>query len=180
MLAASDANFLILDEPTNHLDLWARAALERSLKKFDGTALFVSHDRFFLNQVADHLLVFEQNRVRVIEGNYTTYLNLVDSGLAGDQPTNGEAPEKAARRQEQRKAKEAERRKRKFPYRKIGEIETDLAAAEARIEAIHDEMTQPAALRDGETMKALAAELAEVQQRLEMLYEHWEEASELN
>lgn len=91
MLAASDANFLVLDEPTNHLDLWARAALEKSLKQFDGTALFVSHDRYFLNQVADHLIVFEQNRVRVIEGNYTTYLHLVESGLAGDRSTSAGA-----------------------------------------------------------------------------------------
>ncbi len=180
MLAASDANFLVLDEPTNHLDLWARAALEKSLKQFDGTALFVSHDRYFLNQVADHLIVFEQNRVRVIEGNYTTYLHLVESGLAGDRPERQGDGEKTTRKPEQRKSEKTDRRKRKFPYRKIGDIETDIAAAEERIEAIHQEMTEPAALRDGETMKRLSAELTEVQQRLETLYAHWEEASELN
>ena len=180
MLAASDANFLVLDEPTNHLDLWARAALEKSLKQFDGTALFVSHDRYFLNQVADHLIVFEQNRVRVIEGNYTTYLHLVESGLAGDRPERQGDGEKTTRKPEQRKPEKTDRRKRKFPYRKIGDIETDIAASEERIEAIHQEMTEPAALRDGETMKRLSAELTEVQQRLETLYAHWEEASELN
>src|SRR5206468_11062965 len=51
-LAASDANFMILDEPTNHLDLWARGSLEKALGEFDGSVLFVSHDRYFLNQVA--------------------------------------------------------------------------------------------------------------------------------
>ena len=63
MLAASDANVLVLDEPTNHLDLWSRGALEASLRKFDGTVLFVSHDRYFLNQVADHLLIVEPGAV---------------------------------------------------------------------------------------------------------------------
>ena len=58
-LAAADANFLVLDEPTNHLDLWARDALEQALTAFDGTVLFVSHDRYFVNRVADHLIVFE-------------------------------------------------------------------------------------------------------------------------
>jgi ATP-binding cassette subfamily F protein 3 len=66
MLAASDANFLVLDEPTNHLDLWSRQSLEKSLLSFEGTVLFVSHDRYFLNQVADHLLVVEPGRLVVI------------------------------------------------------------------------------------------------------------------
>ena len=72
-LAAADANFLVLDEPTNHLDLWARDALEQALTAFDGTVLFVSHDRYFVNRVADHLIVFEPSGVRVIEGNYEAY-----------------------------------------------------------------------------------------------------------
>ena len=67
-LSVSDANLLLLDEPTNHLDLWARASLEKSLTAFDGTVIFVSHDRYFLNQVADHLLVVEPGRFRVVEG----------------------------------------------------------------------------------------------------------------
>jgi ATP-binding cassette, subfamily F, member 3 len=72
-LAALDANFLILDEPTNHLDLWSRDALEQALSKFEGTVLCVSHDRYFLNQVCDHLLVFEGDRVLVFPGNWDQY-----------------------------------------------------------------------------------------------------------
>ena len=78
-LAAAEANFLVLDEPTNHLDLWAREALEKALLKFDGTVLFVSHDRYFVNRVADHLLVIEPGRVRIVEGNYDS-LSDVDCG----------------------------------------------------------------------------------------------------
>src|SRR5262245_32848098 len=89
-LAASDANFLLLDEPTNHLDLWARGSLEQALSDFDGSVLFVSHDRYFLNQVATKLLIVEPGRCdapggprfRVIDGNYDTYQHFVKQGLA--------------------------------------------------------------------------------------------------
>ena len=83
-LAAADANFLVLDEPTNHLDLWARDALEKALAHFGGTVLFVSHDRYFVNRVADHLLAIEPDRVRIIEGNYDSYQML----LAGRTPND--------------------------------------------------------------------------------------------
>ena len=82
-LAAADANFLVLDEPTNHLDLWARDALEKAIDEFDGTVLLVSHDRYFLNRVVKHLLVVEPGRFRVVDGNYDSYLRLVECGLAG-------------------------------------------------------------------------------------------------
>ena len=72
------------------------------------------------------------------------------------------------------------RRKRKFPYRKVEEIEAEIAAAESRIECIYSEMAQEEALRDGSTMKGLSDELGAVQQSLEPLYKHLEEAIELN
>ncbi len=80
-LAVSDANFLVLDEPTNHLDLWARDALEKAIAQFDGTVLFVSHDRYFVNRAADHLCVLDANGFRVIEGNYDTYQQILSTRL---------------------------------------------------------------------------------------------------
>src|SRR5262249_2663972 len=72
-LVALGVNVLVLDEPTNHLDLWACDALEQALLEFDGTALVVSHDRYFLNRVVDQLLVLEgDGTVHVIHGNYDT------------------------------------------------------------------------------------------------------------
>ncbi len=88
-LAAASPNVLLLDEPTNHLDLWACDALERSLLDFNGTVVFVSHDRYFLNRVADHLIVLEADRVRVVEGNYDTYEHLRRTAWA--QPAGGAA-----------------------------------------------------------------------------------------
>src|SRR5262249_18749554 len=73
-LVAQGVNVLVLDEPTNHLDLWACEALEEGLKAFEGTVIVVSHDRYFLNQVADLLIVLDaQGGSQVIHGNYDTY-----------------------------------------------------------------------------------------------------------
>ncbi len=190
-LSASDANFLILDEPTNHLDLWARSALEKALRDYDGTVLFVSHDRYFLNQVATKILVVEPGRFRVIDGNYDTYLHLVKQGLAADARANvaAQANKKAAGNESSATNAEDDRRgrnegkprrKRKFPYRKVPEIEAEIAQRESRIEEIHGLFGSSEVLRDGDAVKKLRVELDEHTAALPQLYEHWEEASELN
>jgi ATP-binding cassette subfamily F protein 3 len=175
-------NFLVLDEPTNHLDLWARDALERAMLDFDGTLLFVSHDRYFLNRVADHLLVVEPGRFRVVEGNYETYLHLVREGLAGTAVTAGikkpdARPSEAATR---KTAANAVKPKRRFPYRKVEDLEAEIFQRESRIEALHAALGQPDVLRNGERVREIQAEAAQHQESLKMLYEHWEEATELN
>ncbi len=181
MLAASDANFLVLDEPTNHLDLWARESLERSLKAFNGTLLFVSHDRYFLNRVADHILVIGPDRCYVIEGNYETYLYLAKQRLAADDGTSSETSEAPATTKKRPQSdKKSARRRRKFPYRKVEDIEAEIAEREARIDELHAALADPAVARDGKRIKQATAELKEQQQTLTTLYEHWEEAEELN
>jgi ATP-binding cassette subfamily F protein 3 len=181
-LAASDANFLVLDEPTNHLDLWARGALEKALLEFDGSVLFVSHDRYFLNQVATKLLIVEPGRFRVIDGNYDTYLHFVKQGLAREAraavSAEAASPKPATEGTPNRPAKE--RRKRKFPYRKAAEIEAEIADRETRIESLHQLFASEEVLRDGAKIKELQAELALHETALPNLYEHWEEAIELN
>jgi ATP-binding cassette subfamily F protein 3 len=186
-LAACDANFLILDEPTNHLDLWACDSLERSLNEFDGTVLFVSHDRYFLNRVADHVLVVEPGRFRVIDGNYDTYQHFVKQGLAGSsasRPSASDKPDEAAEAAQPatKKAAEAKPAKRvwRFPFRKVAEIEAEIIEREGRIVAIHGELALPEVLRDGRRVKELQTEIAEQQQSLRKLYEQWEEAAERN
>jgi ATP-binding cassette subfamily F protein 3 len=184
-LAAMDANVLILDEPTNHLDLWACDSLERSLSEFEGTVIFVSHDRYFLNKVADHLLVVEPTRFRVIEGNYETYQSMVRSGIAveavsakragvtidDDSPTSKTPSDKPEAKP---------KRKRKFPYRKVPDLEQEIATREARRDELNADMIDPVVLRDGARIKSVHAELEEVEATLAKLYEHWEEAVELN
>jgi ATP-binding cassette subfamily F protein 3 len=182
MLAASDANLLVLDEPTNHLDLWAREALEKAVNRFDGTVPFVSHDRYFLNRVADHLLIVEPHRFRVIEGNYETYLYLAKQGLAAGERWTVESPGAAPAEPKKSSPSEAKsgRRKRKFAYRKSADIEAEIAEREARIEQLHADLADPQVLRDGNRVKEVKAELDAQQAALPALYEHWEEAAEMN
>lgn len=179
-LAATDANFLILDEPTNHLDLWARDALERSLQKYEGTVLFVSHDRYFLNRVADHLLVVEPNRFRVIDGSYDTYVHLLKQGLAADAHQAEKSSKESKPKSSNKATNNKPTRRRKFPYRKVADLEDDIFQRESKIEQLHQNLTEPDVLRDGERVRAIQSEIQELQESLAALYEHWEEAVELN
>lgn len=182
-LSASDANFLILDEPTNHLDLWARGALETALRNFDGSVLFVSHDRYFLNQVATKLLIVEPGRFRVIDGNYDTYQHFLKQGLARDTRAAISSPigtKSAPGAQPADTRPTKERRKRKFPYRKAVEIEQEIAQRESRIEELNQLFASSDVLRDGARIKVLKSELDDHQAALPKLYEHWEEATEMN
>ena len=194
MLASSEANLLLLDEPTNHLDLWARSALEDSLKEYDGTVLFVSHDRYFVNRVADHLLVFEDGRCRVIEGGYDTYLHLRAVERDGQSSAREAAQTAKSRgsisgrsgsaRSGSRSGRDdgemPERRKWRFPYRSVEQLESDIADRENEIEELHQALGSSEVLRDGRRVKELAAQLKQQQEELASLYEHWEEAIERN
>lgn len=176
-LAALDANFLILDEPTNHLDLWSRDALEQALRKFEGTVLCVSHDRYFLNQVCDHLLVFESDRVLVFPGNWDQYRYQSE----GQEPAAATAPVHAAENNGRNSdASRSSRARRKFPYRKTSDIEREIAEREAAVTGLHHELIRPENLRDGAKVVQLQKTLGEHRTALEQLYEHWQEAVELN
>jgi ATP-binding cassette, subfamily F, member 3 len=201
-LAAQEANFLILDEPTNHLDLWSRHALEEAVKRFDGTVLLVTHDRYLVNAVADHVLVLREGRASVIDGNYDAYRHWLKQGLAvADRDAVGRAAagqagsSKASRTNQvdsttlgsnapnvegKSNAGGKSKTKRKYPYRKTADLELDIATAEAQLEQQHADMLKPDILRDGRRMKALQQQLAETELRLTQLYEHYEEACELN
>ena len=185
-LTAAKANFLVLDEPTNHLDLWARAALEKALGRFDGTVLFVSHDRYFIDQVADHLLVFEGDRVRVTYGNFSSYAAAAERASFGTGPEPHSASDRASRETDRggRDSRSNDgnqgKRKRRFPYRKVEDIERDIVDHENRVEAIHQELAMPETHRSGDRVKQLKTELDELAEKLQRLYAHWEEAVELN
>jgi len=176
-----NVNLLILDEPTNHLDLWACAALEQALKAYEGTILFVSHDRYFIDQVATRVLTFEESRVCSFEGNYSTWL---DTKRRREEEERERLEKKAALTQKPATPANTEqkstKRKRKFPYRRAEEIEQEIAKREAEVARLQEDMARPEVLRDGnltkQTMQAYEAEKVTLAQ----LYEHWEEALELN
>ena len=178
-LTVAGTNVLILDEPTNHLDLWACDSLEEALKNYEGTCLVVSHDRYFLNRVVDLLIVFEPNRIEMVYGNFDTYELL----RANRENAAKEAAEKAAPKKEaatKTAIAPGGKRKRKYPYRKAGELETEIAELEALMMEMETTLTRPEVYRDGERVQELMHDIAEAQARLPELYEHWEEATELN
>jgi ATP-binding cassette subfamily F protein 3 len=183
-LAALNANVLILDEPTNHLDLWSRAALEKALCEFEGTVLFVSHDRYFMDRVATHIFAFEATRWRLYAGNYSNYMDSLrrareDAGPVDGVPGGAAAKGSKAAFDDVKPAPMA-RRKRKFPYRKVEELEAEITTAEARRMQLQAELGNPDLYRDGQRVKESRQAYEEVERDLARLYEHWEEAVELN
>ena len=198
-LAANKANFLILDEPTNHLDLWARDALEIALSKFDGTVLFVSHDRYFVNRLANHILAVEPGGFRIVEGNYQTYQRLIQRGPAPAPQSKTSLSGKQANHKKRKTArktskpsgagqtpcdvtdtKKSQNKQRRFSYRKVEDIEQEIFELEAQIEESQDELAFPETHRDGSRVRQIKEDMANMQDKLKKLYEHWEEANELN
>ncbi|MHB1557300.1 MAG: ABC-F family ATP-binding cassette domain-containing protein [Isosphaeraceae bacterium] len=181
-LCATGANLLVMDEPTNHLDIWSCEALERSINEFEGTVLVVSHDRYFLNKVADRLIQVADGRARVIEGDYETFQHLVqkekeraDTAQARSQAQA--APPSAPARTS---TSDKPRAKRKFPYRKAAEIEREIGQLEDEVLELEDLLGQPATWRDPVRAVDTQDRHREVKQKLEQLYEHWETALEAN
>ena len=180
-LSATGANLLVMDEPTNHLDIWSCEALERSIREFEGTVLVVSHDRYFLNQVADRLIVVSGGRARVVEGDYETYQRLAQqeaeaAARAKDKDKEAGASPSSAPKPDGK----PERRKRKFPYRKTADLEREIAEAEAQVAELEDLLGRPDTWRD--PLKAVRTQdrHADLKRGLARLYEHWEEAVEFD
>ena len=126
-------------------------------------------------------MVGGDGRFQVIEGNYETFKNLEASGLAREATHASQGKKtvspKSSRQNEPNKPS---KRKRKFPYRKVEELEAEIAACEENVGHIHEQLASPDILRNGERVKQVQEELTSEQSRLALLYEHWEEAMELN
>jgi ATP-binding cassette, subfamily F, member 3 len=177
-LSAEDVNFLVLDEPTNHLDLWARDALEKAIQQFDGTVLFVSHDRYFVNRVADHVLAIEPERIRTVEGNYDEYQRQLRGSDVASEPPPAKIEPPARKKTD--KPKKSTSKKRRFPYRKTADIEDEIFIRETQVQQCQNELLDPNVLRNGDRVREIKCQMEQEQELLKKLYEHWEEASELN
>lgn len=174
-LASLHVNLLVLDEPTNHLDLWACEALEEGLRAFEGGVIIVSHDRWLLNRVADLLIVFDGGQVSVVHGNYETYQRLRAVASTPMPPAAKKSPPSGV---VAAPAAAPAKRKRRFPFRKIEELEADIAAAEAQVRELEEKLASPDLYREGSRIKEITAAFEAAQARVASLYEHWEEAVE--
>jgi ATP-binding cassette subfamily F protein 3 len=188
-LAATGANLLVMDEPTNHLDIWSCDALERTIREFEGTVLVVSHDRYFLNQVADRLIVVDGGRARVVEGDYEVYRRMLDQeaeALAAKQRAaddrNGSATGGGSSASNARPAESPARgkKKKKYPYRKAADIEREIAEVEAEMGELEHALGLSETWKDADRARRAQERYDDLAESIKALYEHWEEALEYN
>ena len=175
LLEAQRANVLVLDEPTNHLDLQARESLEAALRAFDGTLLFVSHDRYFISALADKIIELEGGRLTVYPFGYAEYTAAKEAaaGRAEAQAKAEKAEERAAKKESSYRSK-AERAEEARRRQLLKQTEADIAAAEAAIEALNNEIARPEVAADYKRMGEACAELDRLHARLDELYELYE------
>lgn len=180
VLSMEHNNFLLMDEPTNHLDLDAKEVLEKALADYDGTLLFVSHDRYFINELANKIVVAKDGQAKIYEGNYTYYLNEKAKEEAAAQETaTQEAPvvksvsESKFSYQEQKK-RDSEKRKLE---RQVAQAEKDLEELEAKEQEIQEAMADPAIAADFSKLGPLQEDLTAVQEKISQVSQAWEDAS---
>lgn len=178
-LMLSEANFLILDEPTNHLDITSKEILEQALQNYTGTVLYVSHDRYFINQTATRILELTGQTLINYIGNYDYYLEkkdeltriyTSDTTLETMEPTASVSETKLS--WQQQKEEQARLRKRENELKKV---EARIEELEIRDGEIDEEMAQPEVATNVAECIRLSKEKASISEELEELYARWEE-----
>ena len=175
-LSMENNNFLILDEPTNHLDIDSKEVLENALIDFDGTLLFVSHDRYFINRVATHVLELSENGSTLYLGDYDYYVDKkaeVEMIQTEEASTNNQAKEPSPVNDYQAQ-KENQKEVRKL-MRQIESLEAEIEELETQSQAISEQMLET---NDAEKLMELQAELDKISHRQEEAMLEWEELSE--
>lgn len=185
-LAMEKNNFLILDEPTNHLDIDSKEVLENALIDFEGTLLFVSHDRYFINRMATKVLEINQDGLTLYLGDYDYYLQKKEelealSALKNTGETNQpnpvasstSSPSNGSNRAQQ---KEQQRETRRLE-RLIEELEQKLQVNEEKLDEVHQQLSDPAIYDDADQAARLSNEHEKLQAEQETLMEQWETAS---
>lgn len=193
-LMLSEANFLILDEPTNHLDILSKEILEQALNEYTGTVLYVSHDRYFINQTATRILELVNHSFVNYIGNYDYYLEkkeeltiaytgsakpptgvLSSTQSKNFEPTNSAVTSDSKASWQEQKEQQARERKRKNELKKT---EERIASLEERNQEIDEQMTLEEIYTNSVRCQELAIEKDQNNSELELLYEKWEELAE--
>lgn len=177
-LMLSEANFLILDEPTNHLDIASKEILEEALNSYTGTVLYVSHDRYFINQTATRILDLTNQAIVNYIGDYDYYLEKKEELTEKYAPAAAQAVAEAKQASDnklswqQQKEEQARQRKRENELKKI---EARIEELETRDKEIDETMVLPDICTNVAECAKLSKEKAAVTEELETLYEKWEE-----
>ncbi|WP_261444602.1 ATP-binding cassette domain-containing protein [Streptococcus mitis] len=175
-LSMENNNFLILDEPTNHLDIDSKEVLENALIDFDGTLLFVSHDRYFINRVATHVLELSEKGSTLYLGDYDYYVEKkaeVEMTQAEEDSTHNQVKESSPVNDYQAQ-KESQKEVRKL-MRQIESLEAEIEELESQSQAISEQMLET---NDADELMELQAELDKISHRQEEAMLEWEELSE--
>ena len=175
-LSMENNNFLILDEPTNHLDIDSKEVLENALIDFDGTLLFVSHDRYFINRVATHVLELSENGSTLYLGDYDYYVEKkseVEMIQAEEASTSNQAKESSSVNDYQAQ-KESQKEVRKL-MRQIESLEAEIEELESQSQVISEQMLET---NDADKLMELQVELDKISHRQEEAMLEWEELSE--
>ena len=178
-LMLSEANFLILDEPTNHLDIASKEILEEALNSYTGTVLYVSHDRYFINQTATRILDLTNQSVVNYIGDYDYYLEKKEeltekyapSAAETSVESKEEAPSEGKLTWQQQKEEQARKRKQENELKKV---EKRIEELETRDKEIDDTLVLPDVCTNVGRCAELSREKDKIQQELEELYEKWE------
>ncbi len=171
-LFRKNPNFLILDEPTNHMDIASKEALEELLLDFEGTILFVSHDRYFIKKLADKLLVFSEDGVEFKDMGYEEYLLQQENNKQPDEPIH-KTKEKPQKKTFTTPAKEKAKRE-----KALKKAEEKVAFLEAKIEELKAELSAPENLSDYVKLSALGEELDALEEELLNALDEWEKLAE--
>lgn len=183
VLSLEKDNFLLMDEPTNHLDIEAKEVLEQALDTYDGTLLFVSHDRYFINELANKIISVRDGHAKIYNGNYSYYLDEKAKQAAAVQEAEAEQTEsttsanqnKGKLSYQDQKARDSQKRKLE---RAVSEAEARIEKLEAEEQEIQTEMANPDIAASFEKLGPLQEKLSAVQEQLEQANNDWENALE--
>ena len=183
VLSLEKDNFLLMDEPTNHLDIEAKEVLEQALDTYDGTLLFVSHDRYFINELANKIISVRNGHAKIYNGNYSYYLDEKAKQAAAVQEAEAEQTEsttsanqnKGKLSYQEQKARDSQKRKLE---RAVSEAEARIEKLEAEEQEIQTEMANPDIAASFEKLGPLQEKLSAVQEQLDQANTDWENALE--
>lgn len=170
----SNANFLILDEPTNHLDINSKEILEEAIRNYEGTCLYISHDRYFINNTAQKIVELSDDGVNQFLGNYDYYIEKTQNRSSAD---TEQTKYETATKLDWKKKKEEQAEKRKKEA-KIKKIEDKISEYENKIEALNIELSKEEVYTNPLLSKECFDEKTALEEELLILYEDWEKLSD--
>ncbi|MBP2058548.1 ATP-binding cassette subfamily F protein 3 [Lactobacillus colini] len=181
VLSLEKDNFLLMDEPTNHLDIEAKEVLEQALNNYDGTLLFVSHDRYFINQLANKIVSVRNGHAKIYEGNYSYYLDekakqqasAVQVNTANNTEPAVDNTNKGKLSYQEQKVRDSQKRKLE---RAIQDAEKKIEELEKQEKEIQTEMANPDIAASFEKLGPLQEQLSAVQESLDQANNDWEDA----